>query len=320
MSNVLVIAQTTPRSLHLATHKTVSAALALAPDQLELAVIGANQTVVNEATHLDGVTRVMAVDCQPESVPIAQQHGQTLAELVKRRGYTHLFGPATAFGKDLLPVIAARLGVDQISDMIRVIDRTHFVRAIYAGHVITRVAADAHRPIVASVRITAWPAVSARPDHNVPVEEIRLSSPPLNHTRICQTQERPSAQRDLQTAQRVVAAGRGVGSAANFQHVIALANALNAAVGTSRAAVDAGYANNALQIGQTGRAIAPDLYLAFGISGAIQHVSGIQDAGTIVAINTDPEAPIFEIADIGLVADMMDVLPVLTQTCDRSNA
>jgi electron transfer flavoprotein alpha subunit len=206
-----------------------------------------------------------------------------------------------------MPCVAALLGVPQVSDVMSVESATTFKRPIYAGNAIITVEAPAGKTVVATIRVASWAAAGT--GANAPVEAANVDATLPTHTRYVGLAAGKSDRPDLQSAGRVVSGGRGVGSAENFQIIYKLADKLGAAVGASRAAVDAGYVANELQVGQTGKIIAPELYVAVGISGAIQHLTGIKDAGTIVAINKDGEAPIFEIADIGLVGDLFKLLP-----------
>ena len=225
-------------------------------------------------------------------------------------GYSHLFGPSTTFGKDLMPRVAALLGVNQISDIMSVEGSHTFKRPIYAGNIVLTVKAPADRPVVATVRTASYQAVGS--DNSAVVENIECTVELPTHTRFVELKSASSDRPDLQTAARVVSGGRALGSSENFDIIFALADKLGAGVGASRAAVDAGYVPNEMQVGQTGKIIAPALYVAIGISGAIQHLTGIKDAGTIVAINKDGEAPIFEVADIGLVGDLFKLVPEFT--------
>jgi electron transfer flavoprotein alpha subunit len=226
-------------------------------------------------------------------------------------GYTHVFGPSTTFGKDLMPRVAALLHVNQISDVMSVDGGHRFKRPIYAGNAILTVEAPSDRPVVATVRTASWQAVNHGNDATV--EKISVDASLPEHTRFLELKSGKSDRPDLQTAATVVSGGRALGSAEKFAIIYQLADALGAAVGASRAAVDAGYVPNEMQVGQTGKIIAPRLYIAVGISGAIQHLTGIKDAGTIVAINKDADAPIFEVADIGLVGDLFTVVPELAE-------
>ncbi|MEE6228154.1 electron transfer flavoprotein subunit alpha/FixB family protein [Stenotrophomonas maltophilia] len=230
-----------------------------------------------------------------------------IAQLAK--GYSHVFGPSTTFGKDLMPCVAALLGVNQVSDLMAVEGSHTFKRPIYAGNAIITVEAPADQIVVATVRAASWP--EGAQGGSAAIEAASVDAVLPTHTRFIGLAAGASDRPDLQSAKRVVSGGRGVGSEENFKVIFQLADKLGAAVGASRAAVDAGYVPSDLQVGQTGKIIAPELYVAVGISGAIQHLTGIKDAGTIVAINKDADSPIFEIADIGLVGDLFAILPEL---------
>jgi electron transfer flavoprotein alpha subunit len=308
MSKVLVIAEHLDGVLNASTAKTVSAAAALKPEALDIAVLAADPAAVAEAAaKLAGVTKVLTV-ANPANTPAI---GQVLAPQIAAlaAGYTHVFGPSTTFGKDLMPCVAALLGVAQVSDLITVEDEHRFTRPIYAGNAIITVEADAGQTVVATVRTASWPEAAQGGAASIEAASVQAELP--THTRFIGLAAGKSDRPDLQSARRVVSGGRGVGSKENFEIIYKLADKLGAAVGASRAAVDAGYVPNELQVGQTGKIIAPELYMAIGISGAIQHLTGIKDAGTIVAINKDADAPIFEVADIGLVSDLFGLIPEL---------
>ena len=308
MSKVLVIAEHLDGKLNAATAKTVSAALALKPDSIDIAVLAADPAAVAaEAAQIAGVARVLAVANAANAHAIGQVLAPQIAKLAD--GYTHVFGPSTTFGKDLMPCVAALLGTAQVSDVMSVEGSHIFKRPIYAGNAIITVEAPAEHPVVATVRTASWP--EAAKGGSATVEAVTVEAALPSHTRFIGLAAGKSDRPDLQSARRVVSGGRGVGSEENFRIIYAFADKLGAAVGASRAAVDAGYCPNEMQVGQTGKIIAPELYVAIGISGAIQHLTGIKDAGTIVAINKDAEAPIFEIADIGLVGDLFKLLPEL---------
>jgi electron transfer flavoprotein alpha subunit len=223
--------------------------------------------------------------------------------------YTHVFGPSTTFGKDLMPRVAALLGVGQLSDIMAVESAYKFRRPIYAGNAIVTMEAPQDKKLVATVRTASFQPAAAGGSAAIEAAAINAELP--THTRFVSRSAAATGRPDLQTASRVVSGGRALGSADAFKIIYSLADKLGAGVGASRAAVDAGYAANELQVGQTGKIIAPELYVAVGISGAIQHLTGIKDARTIVAINKDSEAPIFEVADIGLVGDLFTVVPEL---------
>ena len=307
-AKVLVIAEHLDGKLNASTAKTVSAAAAVNADAIDVVVLAADPTAVAaEAAQIAGVAKVLTVANTANANAIAQVLAPQIAKLAA--GYTHVFAPSTTFGKDLLPCVAALLGVNQVSDLMAVEGPHTFKRPIYAGNAIITVEAPSDQTVVATVRTASWP--EAAKGGSATVEAVSVDATLPTHTRYIGLAAGKSDRPDLQSAKRVVSGGRGVGSAENFKVIYALADKLGAAVGASRAAVDAGYVPNELQVGQTGKIIAPELYVAVGISGAIQHLTGIKDAGTIVAINKDAEAPIFEIADIGLVGDLFKLLPEL---------
>ena len=308
MSNVLIVAEHLKGKLNAATARCVSAAAALSPTAIDIVVLAADPAAVaTQAAQIEGVSKVLAVANPANAQAIAQVQAPQIAQLAS--GYSHVFGPSTTFGKDLMPAVAALLGVDQVSDLMAVEGSHSFKRPIYAGNAIITVQMPAGTTVVATVRTASWPEAAA--GSSAAIEAASVDAVLPSHTRYIGLAGASSDRPDLQSARRVVSGGRGVGSAENFRIIYGLADKLGAAVGASRAAVDAGYVPSDLQVGQTGKIIAPELYVAVGISGAIQHLTGIKDAGTIVAINKDGDAPIFEIADIGLVGDLFKVLPEL---------
>ena len=308
MSKVLVIAEHLDGKLNAATAKCVSAAQALSPDSIDILVLAADPApVANDAAQLAGVAKVLTVAHAANANAIAQVLAPQVAALAS--GYSHVFGPSTTFGKDLMPCVAALLGVSQVSDLMAVEGSHTFKRPIYAGNALITVEAPADQIVVASVRPASWQ--EAAKGGSAAIEAVTADAALPSHSRYIGLAAGKSDRPDLQSAKRVVSGGRGVGSEENFKIVYDFADKLGAAVGASRAAVDAGYCPNEMQVGQTGKIIAPELYVAVGISGAIQHLTGIKDAGTIVAINKDGDAPIFEIADIGLVGDLFTILPEL---------
>ena len=310
MSNVLVIAEHDGAQLNPSTAKTLSCAQSLNVDAIDIVVLGSGcDGIAGEAAQLAGVTRVLTIDRPDNAAAVAAILAPQVAQLAA--GYSHVFGPSTTFGKDLMPRVAALLGVGQISDIMSVEDAQTFKRPVYAGNAIVTVKAPSDRTIVATVRVASWSAADT--GGSAIVESISAETEVPTHTRFVELQSGGGDRPDLQAANVVISGGRGVGSAENFDILYKLADKLGAGVGASRAAIDAGYVANDMQVGQTGKIISPDLYIAFGISGAIQHLTGIKDAGTIVAVNKDPEAPIFEVADIGLVGDLFEVIPALEQ-------
>lgn len=314
MSKVLVIAEHLDGKLNSATAKTVSAAQALKPDSIDVVVLAADPAgVAAEAAQVAGVARVLTVANAANANAIAQVLAPQIAALAA--GYTHVFGPSTTFGKDLMPCVAALLGVAQVSDIMSVEASHVFKRPIYAGNAIITVEAPADQAVVATIRTASWP--EAAKGGSASVEAVTVDAVLPSHTRYIGLAAGKSDRPDLQSAKRVVSGGRGVGSAENFKIIYDLADKLGAAVGASRAAVDAGYVPNELQVGQTGKIIAPDLYIAIGISGALQHLAGIQGAQQIVAINKDPEAPLMKLADYALVGDLFEVVPKLIAELKR---
>jgi len=308
MSKVLIVAEHLGGKLNASTAKCVSAAQALNPEAIDIVVLAADPAgVAAEAAQIAGVAKVLTVANAANANAIAQVQAPQVAALAQ--GYSHVFGPSTTFGKDLMPCVAALLGVAQVSDVMAVEGSHVFKRPIYAGNAIITVEAPGDHAVVATVRTASWP--EAARGGNAAVEAASVDAALPSHTRFVGLAAGSSDRPDLQSAKRVVSGGRGVGSQENFRIIYDFADKLGAAVGASRAAVDAGYVPNELQVGQTGKIIAPELYVAVGISGAIQHLTGIKDAGTIVAINKDGDAPIFEIADIGLVGDLFQILPEL---------
>ncbi len=308
MGKILVIAEHDGTSLNASTAKCVACATAIDNDGVDIAVLSADgASLCQQAAALAGVARVLKVDHEVFSAQLAATLAPQIVRLAD--GYTHILGPSTTFGKDLMPRVAALLGVAQISDIMEVKGAYSFLRPIYAGNAIVTVEASAERKLVATVRTASYRAVSA--DGSATVESVDASADFPTHTRLVEIKASSGDRPDLQTATKVISGGRALASEENFSLIYSLADKLGAGVGASRAAVDAGYVPNDMQVGQTGKIIAPDLYVAIGISGAIQHLTGIKDAGTIVAINKDPEAPIFEVADIGLVGDLFEIVPEL---------
>lgn len=305
---VLVIAEHDNTALKPATLNTLTAAKVLG--DVHMLVIGHNcKAVADAAAKAEGVAKVLL----SEAPGFAQQLAENLTPVIVNaaRKYSHILAPASTFGKNLLPRVAALLDVQMISDISGVIDADTFKRPIYAGNAIATVkSAD---PIkVMTVRGTAFAAApaaggSAAVESLVPAGEGDVGLSKFVSQEVAKS-ERP----ELTAARIIVSGGRGVGSKENFAVIEKLADKLGAAVGASRAAVDAGFAPNDWQVGQTGKIVAPELYVAVGISGAIQHLAGMKDSKVIVAINKDPDAPIFQVADYGLVADLFTAAPELT--------
>ena len=299
----------TARILNPSTAKCVSCASGIDGAAIDVVVLGESVGDIAAAVaSLESVDRVLTVDDARNKDPLAAVLAPQIVEIAA--DYDYVFGPSTTFGKDVMPRVAALLGVNQISDIMSVEGSHTFKRPIYAGNAIVTVEAPSGNKVVATVRTASYQAVGT--GNSAAVEAADVSADIPEYTRFVELQSGQSDRPDLQTAAKVVSGGRAVGSAENFDLIYALADKMGAGVGASRAAVDAGYVPNDMQVGQTGKIIAPDLYIAIGISGAIQHLTGIKDAGTIVAINKDEEAPIFEVADIGLVGDLFNIVPELT--------
>ena len=304
--SILVIAEHDNASLKAATLNTLTAAKKLG-GEIHVLVAGSGcAAVAQEAAQLDGVAKVHVAD----AAPYAEQLPENLASLVHANasGYSHILAPASTFGKNLLPRVAALLDVAQISDIVAVESADTFIRPIYAGSALATVkSADPVKVI--TVRVTAFDAVAG--GGSAQVESIAGAADTAQTTltgRELTKSERP----ELGAAKIIVAGGRGMGSGENYHKLLEpLADKLGAALGASRAAVDAGFVPNDYQVGQTGKIVAPQLYIAVGISGAIQHLAGMKDSKVIVAINKDPDAPIFQVADYGLVGDLFEVVPQL---------
>jgi electron transfer flavoprotein alpha subunit len=312
MSNILIVAEHDGKALNLSTAKCVSCAQAIGGD-IDIAVLGQGvDAVAQQAASLAGVNKVITIEAAHLEHPLAANWCKELVSLSS--DYSHLLGPSTTMGKDLMPRVAALCGVNQLSDVMEVTSATSFKRPIFAGNAIIDVETATDSLVVMTARTASWPA--ADQGGSATIEQRPASGSAAEHTRYVGLQSEGGERPDLQSATKVVSGGRALGSAENFEIIYRLADKLGAGVGASRAAVDAEYVPNDMQVGQTGKIISPDLYMAFGISGAIQHVTGIKDAGTIVAVNKDAEAPIFEIADLGLVGDLFTVIPELERLID----
>ncbi|MGI9260858.1 MAG: electron transfer flavoprotein subunit alpha/FixB family protein [Woeseiaceae bacterium] len=308
MSKILIIAEHTDGAVNPSTAKCVSCAADIADASIDVAVFADNsESIAAEIAAMSSVARVIRVDNEANANPLAAVIAPQVVALAS--DYSHVFGPSTTFGKDLMPRVAALMGVNQLSDIMEVLGSHSFKRPIYAGNAVVTVDVPADKAVIATVRTASYKSVAD--GGSATVESVSPDAELPEHTRFVEVLSGESDRPDLQTAPLVVSGGRALRSEEDFSIIYELADVMGAGVGASRAAVDAGYAPNEMQVGQTGKIIAPDLYVAIGISGAIQHLTGIKDAGTIVAINKDAEAPIFEVADIGLVGDLFDIVPEL---------
>jgi len=309
MTYALIVAEHDHESLNSSTAKCVRCASGFALDGIDIAVLSHDgRAVAEQAANLVGVRKVLLLETEANQDILAATWAPQIAALAAR-SYDHVLGPSSTFGKDLLPRVAGLLGVGQLSDIMASEGPYRFKRPIYAGNAIVTVECARDRKLVASVRTASFAETGRGNDASIELITLDIKLP--SHTRFIALDSGATRGPDLQTAARVVSGGRGVGSTEHFDLIRRLADALDAATGASRAAVDAGFVPNDLQVGQTGKIIAPELYVAVGISGAIQHVTGIKDARTIVAINRDAEAPIFDVADIGLVGDLFMIIPQL---------
>ena len=304
---ILVIAEHNHAELKSATLHAIAAAAKLG-GPIDVLVAGHNaQSVAQAVAQRAGVTKVLVADAPYLASPTAENIAATALTLLPG-GYTHVVAGATGFGKNALPRIAAKLDVAQVSDVIGIESPDTFVRPIYAGNAFATV--QSKDPIkILTVRTTAFDVAGT--GGSAAVESI-AAAPDTGLSKVTGQELTKSERPELTSARIVISGGRGLASGDNFKMLEALADKLNAAIGASRAAVDAGYVPNDYQVGQTGKIVAPDLYIAIGISGAIQHLAGMKDSKVIVAINKDPEAPIFQIADYGLVGDLFELIPQLT--------
>jgi electron transfer flavoprotein alpha subunit len=310
--NILLIAEHDNRNVKPATFNTLTAAKALG-ENITVLVAGKNcQEVAEKMAQREGVKKVLIADASAYEHALAENLAELITQLAK--DFNYILAPATTFGKNFLPRVAALLDVAQISDVVKIISPDTFVRPIFAGNILATV--QSSDPIkILTIRSTAFSPAEAGTT-KAPIEKCdivcdkRLSSFLKQE---CSESKRP----ELTAARVIVSGGRALQSRENFKLIESLADRLNAAIGASRAAVDAGYVPNDYQVGQTGKVVAPELYIAIGISGAIQHLAGMKDSKVIVAINKDGEAPIFQIADYGLVGDLFEIIPQLNAELDK---
>lgn len=302
---VLILAEHDGTSLKASTYNTVTAATQIGGD-IHIVVLGHKaEGAAKEAATLAGVSKVILMD------GVSLEHGlaeaSTKALMTIAKNYSHILAPASTYGKNILPRVAALLDVMQLSDVIKVYSADTFDRPIYAGNAITTVKSQDAIKVI-TIRPTTFDKCATGGSVSVETVAFNEASPSKFVSLEASKSDRP----ELTSARIVVSGGRALASKENFKIIEDLADTLNAAIGASRAAVDAGYVPNDYQVGQTGKVVAPELYIAIGISGAIQHLAGMKDSKTIIAINKDEDAPIFQIADYGLVGDLFDVVPQLT--------
>lgn len=309
--SILVIAEHNNQHLQAATLNTISAASQL-QQTIDVMVVGAGiQPVLDSLSNIEGVQSILAVDDSALEHASAEQITTQIMAVADK--YDYFFSSATTFGKNLMPRLAALLNVAQLSDIVAIVDTDTFKRPIYAGNAIATVKSLDHKKVI-TVRGTAFDeAVSG--SNSAAIENLSAIDTNVSSEYVSEeltVSERP----ELTSAKVIISGGRGMQNGDNFHMLDEIADKLGAAVGASRAAVDAGFVPNDYQVGQTGKIVAPDLYIAVGISGAIQHLAGMKDSKVIVAINKDEEAPIFQVADYGLVMDLFDALPQLSQALD----
>jgi len=312
--SILVLAEHNNRELKSASLSTIKAASEINKN-IDVLVVGSScDEVVNKLIGVLNVKKIIVVDEQQYLNPISEYISPILVFLADN--YSHILAPASTFGKNIMPRVAAVLDVSQISDIIKIDNENTFVRPIYAGNALATVQSTDVIKII-TVRPTSFDPISTE-GGNAEIEKLSFNIK-NNNVEFIKREENKSDRPELGSARVVISGGRGLGSAENFSLLNNIADKLNAAVGASRAAVDAGYVGNDSQVGQTGKVVVPDLYIAVGISGAIQHLAGMKESKIIVAINKDEEAPIFNIADYGLHADLFEVLPKLLVELDKLN-
>ncbi|MGF1871029.1 electron transfer flavoprotein subunit alpha/FixB family protein [Photobacterium indicum] len=322
----LVIAEHDNKSVSVDTLRTINAATTIMSENkqvdITVLVIGFNcESVVESIRHISAVSNVLVVNSDVYQHLLAENVSALIVHVCKEHignDYSHILAPATTFGKNITPRVAALLDVGQLSDVIAIESPDVVVRPIYAGNALARVKSNDEIKVM-TIRSTAFDAIttsdSVAPPQAFCIEMKRLDNYiPAESSEFVSQQKVVSARPELPVASVVISGGRGLGSKESFALVEQLADKLGGAIGASRAAVDAGFVSNDLQVGQTGKIVAPDLYIAVGISGAIQHLAGMKDSKVIVAINSDPEAPIFQIADYGLVGDLFEIMPELIRS------
>ncbi|TOQ78128.1 electron transfer flavoprotein subunit alpha/FixB family protein [Vibrio parahaemolyticus] len=303
----LIIAEHDNNQLHADTSKVVNAASQVSQDNTVLVVGYQCEEVAQQASRVDGIAKVICIDDES----LVHQFAENIAPVVVglADSFDGIWANSSSKGKDLAPRIAAKCGVGQISDIVQVVDDKTFIRPIYAGNAFAKVTSNDSLRVV-TVRASAFDPVACNSQVDIEHQQTSTQSPVVELVAIDKTvSERP----ELTAAEIVISGGRGVGSKENFELIEKVADKLGAAIGASRAAVDAGFVANDLQVGQTGKIVAPKLYIAVGISGAIQHLAGMKESKVIVAINKDPDSPIFEVADYGLVGDLFEILPQLAE-------
>ena len=310
--SVLVLIEHDNSEVKASTLNTVTAASQLSDDIHALVVGYECGDVVSAAASIDGISKVLSVNSEEYQFGLVENVAPVVKNLAS--GYSHVLAPASTFGKNLLPRVAAMLDVQQVSDISEIVSEDTFIRPIYAGNALARVQSTDSVKLI-TIRTTTFDAAVEDSGSSAPIEELSAAGDAQQSSFVKHDLTR-SERPELTTASIVISGGRGMQSGENFSMLERVADKLGAAVGASRAAVDAGYVPNDYQVGQTGKVVAPDLYVAVGISGAIQHLAGMKDSKVIVAINRDEEAPIFQVADFGWVADLFTAIPELESALD----
>ena len=312
--SILVLAEHNNIDIKSSTLNTISAASQI-EQEIDVLVTGFQcEELAKKIAKCEKVSKVIFVDNEKLKNPIAENIEPIVLSVAEK--YSHIMAPATTFGKNIFPRIAVKLDLAQISDVIKIISNDTFMRPIYAGNAIATVKSNDKTKII-TIRPTSFDPIETSGGSDV-VESLEFETQ-NNSVEFIDREESQSERPELSTARVVISGGRGLQSAENFKLLNEIADKLNAAVGASRAAVDAGYVSNDYQVGQTGKVVVPDLYIAVGISGAIQHLAGMKESKVIVAINKDEEAPIFNVADYGLNADLFEALPQLSSELDKLN-
>ena len=313
--SILILAEHNNEEVKSSTLNTIGAASKISSD-IEVLVVGSNtEGICKEISNYQNIKKVLSLNNTDYEHAIAEKIEPVIMSIADN--YSHIFAPATTFGKNVMPRVAVKLDVAQISDVISVESEEIFIRPIYAGNALATVKSNDLKKVI-TIRPTSFDVVAKEGGSGI-VEDLQFDSN-NNHSEFVDREESKSDRPELSTARIVVSGGRGLQSADNFKLINDIADKLNAAIGASRAAVDAGYVSNDYQVGQTGKVVVPDLYIAVGISGAIQHLAGMKESKIIVAINKDEEAPIFNIADYGLSADLFEALPQLSSELDKLNS
>jgi len=312
--SILLLAEHNNNNIQSSTLNSITAALAI-NDDLHVLLFGhQNDSVASELASIPLVKKVLQFDAPEFENQLAESIAPTIINIANQ--YSHLLAPATTFGKNIMPRVAAKLDISQVSDIIKVESEDTFIRPIYAGNALATIQSTDSIKII-TIRPTSFdpaPTIGGSAE----IEKI-TNFEKQNKSELIKREQSKSDRPELGSARVVISGGRGLQSSENFSMINELADKLNAAVGASRAAVDAGYVSNDYQVGQTGKVVVPELYIAIGISGAIQHLAGMKESKIIVAINKDEEAPIFNIADYGLKADLFEALPQLSAELDKLN-